>query len=155
MEQVPTEIATEFERRMEAAPVGRQDRPDYRKWLRFYLDFCHKYGHPPRAVSSLSPFLAKLASKNQSPDQRQQAALAVSLLLGAAGNYGSQPQPPTRNPPAAISPPARSSQPPSDSASQSSRGSGPRPVGQHHIAQASPASGEWVSEFFFAPKPRP
>ena len=142
MFQVPSEVAIEFEQRMEAARVGGQERTDYRKWLRFYLDFCHKYGHPPRAVSSLSPFLAKLASKNQSPDQRQQASLAVRLFLGAPGSWGSRPQPPTPNRPAPVSPPARNSQPAADSASPSNRGSGRRPVGLHHVPQASPASGE-------------
>ena len=41
MFQVPSEVAIEFEQRMEAARVGGQERTDYRKWLRFYLDFCH------------------------------------------------------------------------------------------------------------------
>jgi hypothetical protein len=42
-----------------AAAISEREHPDYRKWLRFYLDFCDKYGHAPRSGSSLSPFLAK------------------------------------------------------------------------------------------------
>ena len=38
-----------------------QDRGDYLKWLRFYLDFCAKYGNPPRDRDSLPLFLQKLA----------------------------------------------------------------------------------------------
>jgi hypothetical protein len=62
--------------------VPAAQRPDYHKWIRFYLDFCHKYGHPPRSPTSLGPFLNKLAAKNQSAEQRHQAAPAIRLLLG-------------------------------------------------------------------------
>ena len=51
----------------------------YRKWLRFYLDFCHKYGHSYAGAESLPPFLDKLASKGQSDALRSQAAAAVEL----------------------------------------------------------------------------
>ena len=54
--------------------------------MRFYLDFCHKYNHPPRSTSSIAPFLAKLASKKQSASQREQAARAVDLLLAPCRN---------------------------------------------------------------------
>jgi hypothetical protein len=57
-------------------------RPDYRKRVRFYLDFCDKHGHPERSPTSLGPFLSKLAAKNQSAQQRHQAADAIGLLLG-------------------------------------------------------------------------
>jgi hypothetical protein len=53
---------------------------DFRKWVRFYLDFCEKYGHPPRSSDSLAPFLAKLGQKNQGEDRISQAGQAVSLL---------------------------------------------------------------------------
>jgi hypothetical protein len=61
--------------------VSAAQRPDHHKWIRFYLDFCHKYGHPPRSPTSLGPFLNKLAAKNQSAEQRHQAAQAIRLLL--------------------------------------------------------------------------
>jgi hypothetical protein len=37
--------------------VRREEWPDYRKWLSFYLDFCSKYGHPPDSKESLPRFL--------------------------------------------------------------------------------------------------
>ncbi len=46
MFQVPSEIALEFDRRMEGDSVSASGSPDYRKRLRFYLDFCYKYSHP-------------------------------------------------------------------------------------------------------------
>ena|SRR5947209_16528755 len=63
MQQVPREMCEGFERRLEGARVPELQRPGYRKWLRFYIDFCHKYGHSPTSASSLGPFLSKLASK--------------------------------------------------------------------------------------------
>jgi hypothetical protein len=74
MQQVAEETRVAFERRLERAQVPAPQRPDYHKWTRFYLDFCHKYGHPPRSPTSLGPFLSKLAAKNQSAEQRHQAA---------------------------------------------------------------------------------
>jgi integron integrase len=53
---------------------------NYVKWLRFYLDFCEKYQHPPRDRESLQPFLRKLASKNQSRDCQEEAAASVGVL---------------------------------------------------------------------------
>ena len=84
MQPVTRETWVAFERRLERAAVPAPHRPDYHKWTRFYLDFCHKYGHPPRSRTSLAPFLSELAGKNQSAEQRNQAAHAIRLLLGPA-----------------------------------------------------------------------
>ena len=83
MQQVATETWVAFEGRLERARVPAPQRPDYHKWTRFYLDFCHKYGLPPRSPTSLGPFLTKLAAKHQSVEQRHQAAHAISLLIAA------------------------------------------------------------------------
>src|SRR5437660_2397555 len=53
MQQVARETWVAFERRLERAGVPAPQRPDYHKWTRFYLDFCHKYSHPPRSATSL------------------------------------------------------------------------------------------------------
>jgi hypothetical protein len=79
MQQVARETWIAFERRLERARVPVPQRPDYHKWTRFYLDFCHKYGHPPRSPTSLGPFLTKLASKGQSVVERNHASVAVRL----------------------------------------------------------------------------
>src|SRR5437879_5622173 len=47
MQQVTPEISATSERRLDRARVPATQRADYHKWVRFYLDFCHKYGHPP------------------------------------------------------------------------------------------------------------
>lgn len=59
----------------------------YLMWLRFYLDFCQKYQHPPRDPDSLQPFLHKLAARNQSRVRQEQAARAVSLYYETMKNW--------------------------------------------------------------------
>jgi hypothetical protein len=54
MLQVPRDIQVAFDRRIEEALVRREERPTYRKWLRFYLDFCLKYGHSARTFAETS-----------------------------------------------------------------------------------------------------
>ena len=88
MQQVSAEVWATLERRLDEARVPAPQRPDCRKWVRFYLDFCHKYGHRAASPTSLDPFLAKLASKNQSVAQRNQASAAVGLLLRAGPEPG-------------------------------------------------------------------
>jgi hypothetical protein len=51
----------------------------YRKWLRYYLDFCLKYHHEP-VKESLAPFVQKLKAKNQTEQQRKQALDAISMF---------------------------------------------------------------------------
>lgn len=82
MFQVPEETGRRFETTMVATEVAVQERWYYRKWLRYYLDFCVKYRRLPSEKASLEPFLEKLASKNQSAAQRRQAEQAVRLYLG-------------------------------------------------------------------------
>jgi len=52
----------------------------YKKWLRYYLDFCEKYHVPAHHRESLPKFLDKLEEKRQSKAQQEQAASAIGLL---------------------------------------------------------------------------
>jgi hypothetical protein len=68
MQQVARETWVAFERRLERARVPAPQLPDkhkWNKWTRFYLDICHKCGHPSRSPMSFGPFLGKLAARNQ------------------------------------------------------------------------------------------
>ena len=51
----------------------------YKKWFRFYWDFCHKYEHPVNNKKSLSYFTNKLREKNQKEFQINQAIEAISI----------------------------------------------------------------------------
>ncbi|MCK5543129.1 MAG: integron integrase [Desulfobacterales bacterium] len=55
----------------EKIPSDRYDL--YKKWLRYYLDFCHKYKHNPQTSESLPKFINKLRDKKQSKQQQKQA----------------------------------------------------------------------------------
>ena len=44
---VAKDLQTQYEKALDSASISRELRPQFRKWLRFYLDFCSKYGHSP------------------------------------------------------------------------------------------------------------
>ena len=53
----------------------------YRKWLRYFLDFCEKYPPPEAKSERVRLFIEKLKSKKQTPQQCSQAAHAISLFF--------------------------------------------------------------------------
>ena len=55
----------------------------YLKWLRYYLDFCHKYNFNRSDFKSLSRFIEKPCSKQQSKGQQQQATNAIRLFYSS------------------------------------------------------------------------
>ena len=73
----PEALWRKFDARLAARNVPEGERAGYRKWLRYYLDFCHKNGHACASPESLPPFLTKLASKRQTETQCGQAEAAV------------------------------------------------------------------------------
>ena len=108
MTNVPPEILARFDARLAREPVPEQLYSFYRRWLRFYFDFCHKYQHDPANRESLSPFLAKLAEKKQASQFRKQAAHAISLFYedmpSATVPSASNPTPPQPRAPANTEP---------------------------------------------------
>lgn len=83
---VPPELARLYDTRLEREGVAAEHRPSYRKWLRFYWDFCHKYAFEPTDRQSFPAFDEKLRTKNQSEAQRKQAYHAVSLYYETIGS---------------------------------------------------------------------
>ena len=79
MKPVPEILVRAYAAMCERKAEPRAVLGTYLNWLRFYLDFCFKYNEPPRDAESLTPFLQKLASKNQSTEKQAQAARAVGL----------------------------------------------------------------------------
>jgi integrase len=61
--------------------IPAYQQPHYRKWLRFYLDFCAKYDHPPLDRDTVRAFLHKLAEKTVAEWMRKQATDAVRLYF--------------------------------------------------------------------------
>ena len=81
MMQVPGTVLARFEACLAAKNVSENIRIHYKKWLRFYLDFCSKYRRDAHKTESLADFQQKLREKGQTEMQQKQAAHAVTLYL--------------------------------------------------------------------------
>ena len=79
MLRVPYDLMRAYDVVLNRRDVTGDMRGHYKKWLRFYWDFCHKYGHEPTARSSFTAFNNKLIARQQSKWQRQQAYQAIAL----------------------------------------------------------------------------
>jgi integron integrase len=81
MKPLPEDVKQRFIALMEQWRVDANARRNYLKWLRFYFDFCHKYGHPLQASESREAFNHKLLEKHQSATARQEAWRAIGGFL--------------------------------------------------------------------------
>lgn len=81
MQVIPTDILEQYSAvlKKRAVPVFRY--ADYRKWLRYFLDFRSKYPLPESRSEQVRLFILKLREKKQSPEQQKQAAHALSLFF--------------------------------------------------------------------------
>ena len=77
---VPPQLETQFEDRLRRNAVPKMAHGSYKKWLRYYLDFCEKYHFPAQHRESLPEFLGKLEEKRQSKAQQEQAASAIGFF---------------------------------------------------------------------------
>lgn len=80
MIKVPANFITKYTTFIESQGVPQRHQHYYAKWLRYYLDFCHKYGFPDRETRSLHAFIKKLEEKKQAEYLRKQAYHAVTLF---------------------------------------------------------------------------
>ena len=80
MEQIPAKIQAHYELLLFDKAIPRMDHPFYKKWLRYYLDFCVKYHYESSSKESLPHFIQKLRHKKQNNQQQRQASDAISLF---------------------------------------------------------------------------
>jgi hypothetical protein len=78
---IPSDILTSFEKILQKRKVPARLHIHYRKWLRYFLDFCQKYPPPESKSEQVNLFIGKLRSKKQNPELCRQAAHAVSLYF--------------------------------------------------------------------------
>ncbi|MDI1232517.1 MAG: hypothetical protein PSU93_15400 [Methylobacter sp.] len=90
---VPASLSQAFESQLAQRNIPDQQRSDFHKWLRFYLDFCAKYVLDPKLTASFAGFDQKLQSKGQSNQQRLQARRAVAIYYRMIGTIQSPPAP--------------------------------------------------------------
>ena len=83
MIQIPPQILRQYTSFIARQGVVRQEHHYYVKWLRFYLDFCHKYSFVHCCEAGVSAFKEKLQKKNQSQKQIRQASHAVKLYCAS------------------------------------------------------------------------
>lgn len=70
MLKIPPPLIEKYNRLLINSETQPKEYPAYRKWLRYYLDFCKKYQHGYADIKSLPLFVDKLKSKNQDSFQQ-------------------------------------------------------------------------------------
>ena len=83
---VPTALMARFDECLNAKNISDKYHIHYKKWLRFYLDYCAKYQVEPTRRESLESFLQKLRDKKQTVMQQQKASQAVALYYELKAN---------------------------------------------------------------------
>lgn len=81
MKPIPRNILAGFNEILKQRNVPCFSRPDYRKWLLYFLDFRSKYHLPESKADQVKMFANKLRSKNQAITQIEQASDAISLFF--------------------------------------------------------------------------
>jgi len=76
---IPSALQEQFEAYLRNKKVPNSLKGSCKKWLRYYLDFCHKYYFSPTCKESLPHFTRKLQEKKQTKLQQEQAVKAVTL----------------------------------------------------------------------------
>ena len=78
---VPHTVFRQYDAVLRGREISPARHADYKKWLRYYLDFRAKYPAPNGKSEQVRLFLEKLREKKQSTSQLQEAAHAVSLYF--------------------------------------------------------------------------
>lgn len=89
MKKIPEKIEEIFCRRMQKAGVAYPLQQEYRKWLRYYLDFCSKYYLNPTDRETPQQFMQKLNEKKQDDNQKFRDGNEVKTLNVASSDTAS------------------------------------------------------------------
>ena len=92
-----SDIAARFDSALSKLGLVPAAQYHYKKWLRYYWDFCYKYSHDPSIRESVLPFIQKLKDKKQSRQQSAQATEAIKLYHKIDGNLGERNKQPLLN----------------------------------------------------------
>jgi len=92
MRQIPDSINSKLKNSLIKNEIPQKNQGFYLKWLRYYLDFCHKYGLKEYDRQSLPDFINKLNEKKQTAAQQQQAARAINIYYGLIHSQAGYPQ---------------------------------------------------------------
>ncbi|NTW87608.1 MAG: integron integrase [Desulfobulbaceae bacterium] len=78
---IPNDLLLRYMSHLKVRGIEIARYAEYKKWLRYYLDFCDKYPVPEGLAERVRLFMGKLQSKKQSEAQRACAAHAISLYF--------------------------------------------------------------------------
>jgi site-specific recombinase XerD len=81
MRAIPVEVIKRYETLLETRDIASHLHGHYKKWLRYFLDYCEKYPSTGGNSEHTRLFLEKLRQKKQSAVQCQQAAHAIALFF--------------------------------------------------------------------------
>ena len=79
MRQIPTQMQVPYDALLVEIAIPRESHGHYRKWLRYYLDFCLKYNFIQSNKEILPHFIKKLKDKKQTAEQPNQSSHEMSL----------------------------------------------------------------------------
>ena len=86
MKQIPADLKTRYRSMLVQKGFPEKYHYDYGKWLRYYLDFCEKYGFNQLNKETLAHFIKKLKDKKQTDQQQKQAIHSISLYYELESN---------------------------------------------------------------------
>ena len=87
---VTNAVITQYDSILKRQEIPVAQYADYKKWLRFFLDFCAKYPETNGEAVRLQPFLEKLWEKKQNEEQRKQAEHAITLYYNMQERTGNE-----------------------------------------------------------------
>ena len=87
MKNIPRILVEEMKRDMGKEQVPRVEQVDWFKWLKYYLDFCYKYGHSTRNPETEVLFLQKISSKGQDEEDQKQASRCIAMFREVAKRF--------------------------------------------------------------------
>ena len=62
---IPSALQAQFEEYLRNKEIPSSLQGTYKKWLRYYLDFCQKYHFPPIHKDSLPPLSANCRKRSR------------------------------------------------------------------------------------------
>ncbi|WP_295884520.1 site-specific integrase [uncultured Thiohalocapsa sp.] len=137
---IPPDLLACYDAALAQDGIPEYQRAHYRRWLRFYLDFCAKYERAPLERETVRSFLRKLLEKGQADWMRKQAVDAVRLYF-FLGETGAQHPPGTRNSAGALQA-SRARRPAAQPSAQQSAQSAVRPAARSAVEPAPAAAPE-------------
>lgn len=78
---IPNAVMNQYDAVLRTREIPLSQYADYKKWLRFFYDFCAKYPVPDSKAEQVRLFSEKLRAKKQTEAQCEMAAHAVSLYF--------------------------------------------------------------------------